>query len=67
MSNITHDKVCYNVTVGYPVPEKKCENKIVKLPKVKCDEVEVSLHVLRLSGYNFLSSGGEMLLATIHF
>ena len=44
-------QVCYNVpvvspdktsvTVGYPVPEKKCENKPVKLPKVKCDEVEV--------------------------
>merc|ERR1711913_31585 len=44
------NQVCYNVpvvspdktsvTVGYPVPEKKCENKPVKLPKVKCDEVE---------------------------
>jgi len=44
------NQVCYNVpvvspdktsvTVGYPVPEKKCENKQVKLPKVICDEVE---------------------------
>ena len=48
---MTNCKVCYNVpsvspdktsvTVGYPVPEKKCENKPVKLPKVKCDEVTV--------------------------
>jgi len=46
------NQVCYNVpvvspdktsvTVGYPVPEKKCENKQVKLPKVVCDEVEES-------------------------
>ena len=52
-TKITSFKVCYNVpvvspdktsvTVGYPVPEKKCENKPVKLPKVKCDEVEESL------------------------
>ena len=44
-------QVCYNVpvvntaktgvTVGYPVPERKCENRPVKLPKVKCDEVSV--------------------------
>jgi len=43
------NQVCYNVpvvspaktsvTVGYPVPEKKCENRPVKLPKVKCDEI----------------------------
>ena len=51
-TNIIGLKVCYNVpvvspdktsvTVGYPVPEKKCENKPVKLPKVRCDEVEES-------------------------
>ena len=45
-------EVCYNVpkvfpaktsvTVSFPVPEKKCENKPVKIPKVTCDEVEVS-------------------------
>ena len=52
-------QVCYNVpvvspdktgvTVGYPVPEKKCENKPVKLPKVKCDEVSVSFNLMSLS------------------
>ena len=52
-------QVCYNVpvvspdktgvTVGYPVPEKKCENKPVKLPKVKCDEVSVSFNLLAFS------------------
>ena len=43
--------ICYNVpkvrpdktsvTVSFPVPEKKCENKPVKIPKISCDEVEV--------------------------
>ena len=43
--------VCYNVpkvnpaktsvTVSFPVAEKKCENKPVKIPKVTCNEVEV--------------------------
>jgi len=42
--------ICYNVpkvrpdktsvTVSFPVPEKKCENKPVKIPKISCDEVE---------------------------
>ncbi len=44
--------VCYNVpkvtpaktsvTVSFPVAEKKCENKPVKIPKVTCSEIEVS-------------------------
>ena len=43
--------VCYNVpkvtpaktsvTVSFPVAEKKCENKPVKIPKVTCSEKEV--------------------------
>ena len=43
--------VCYNVpkvtpaktsvTVSFPVAEKKCENKPVKIPKVTCSEIEV--------------------------
>jgi len=43
------NEICYNVPklnpakttvpVGYPVPERKCENKQVKLPRIKCDEV----------------------------
>ena len=45
-------EVCYNVprvrpaqtsvTVTYPVAERKCENKPVKVPKMQCREVEVS-------------------------
>jgi len=44
-----NNEICYNVpsvnpsettvTVGVPVPERKCENKQVKLPKVICQEV----------------------------
>ena len=44
-------EVCYNVpkvspaktsvSVSFPVPEKKCENKQVKIPKISCKEVEV--------------------------
>ena len=44
-------EVCYNVpktspsktsvSVSFPVAEKKCENKQVKIPKVTCKEVEV--------------------------
>ena len=45
--------VCYNVpkvtpaqapvTVSFPVAEKKCENKPVKIPKVTCSEIEVGV------------------------
>ena len=45
-------EVCYNlpkvtpdktlVTVGLPVPEKKCENKPVNIPRVSCTEETVS-------------------------
>ena len=48
----TFHQICYNapsinpsettVTVGIPVPEKKCVNKQVKLPKIKCGQVSVS-------------------------
>jgi len=44
-----NNEICYNapginpsettVTVGIPVPEKKCVNKQVKLPKIKCGQV----------------------------
>jgi len=43
-------KVCYNepktsetkepISVGYPVPNKKCESQPVKLPKIVCREME---------------------------
>ena len=49
-------EVCYNlptvspaktpVTVGYPVAEKKCENKPVKIPTVSCTEETVSPRIL---------------------
>ena len=45
------NEVCYNlpkvtpdktqVTVSFPVPEKKCENKPVTIPKVSCKEETV--------------------------
>ena len=53
MPVVSPDKT--SVTVGYPVPEKKCENKPVKLPKVICDEVEESVEIIKiLSGIDFV-------------
>ena len=46
MPVVSPDKT--SVTVGYPVPEKKCENKQVKLPKVICDEVEESVEIIKI-------------------
>ena len=69
-------QICYNVpkvnpskttvTVGYPVPEKKCENKQVKLPKVKCDEVSVSLKTESFYFEISFLSGEELFPASLH-